>query len=121
MRVRVLTAIVFVAAAFACIASLAAARSRDAWTPLRRPLHLPELKTGARCPVSRSDPRMESSGIKFPGSPGLGRGPVYAGLGPAGSSLLWATRAGAQGGPWFGAKGLLVHPAELSGTGVDPR
>jgi hypothetical protein len=103
MRVRVPGAILFIAVAITTDASLAAAGSRDAWSPLRRPLHMPTLTAGARCPVSRADPGIRASGVKFPGSPGIGRGPVSAGLGPA-SGLLYATRERPAGGPWFGAK-----------------
>jgi hypothetical protein len=81
----------------------ATAGASDSWTPLRRPLHLPKLAAGAACPVSRPDPRVDWERNGMFGGPGIGRGPVYPGLG-AHSGLLWATRWGFSGSPWFGEK-----------------
>lgn len=96
-RVRLVIAILLLAAV--ALASSAGAGVRDEWTPLRRPLHLPKVPSGAACPVSRVDPRVQWRRI---GS-GIGRGPVYPGLG-AHSGLLFATRDRQYGGPWFGEK-----------------
>jgi len=85
------------------LASPAGAGVRDEWTPLRRPLHLHKLATGSACPVSRVDPRVRWNRINIFGGSGIGRGPVYPGLG-AHSGLLFATREVQYGGPWFGEK-----------------
>src|SRR6266540_5656886 len=84
-------------------ASTASAGSRDEWNPLRRPLHLPKLAAGATCPVSPVDPRVREGRTSDGGGIFIGRGPVYPGLGDN-SGLLWATRYGFSGSPWFGEK-----------------
>jgi hypothetical protein len=73
------------------------------WAKLRRPLHLPRLAAGAPCPVSSVDERIDWSRAKFPGSPGIGRGPVYPGLGST-EGVLIATPDTQYGGPWAGQK-----------------
>jgi hypothetical protein len=75
----------------------------DPWAKLRRSLHLPRLAPGAACPVSRVAQRVDWERVKFPGSPGIGRGPVYPGLGYSGS-VLRATPDHQYGGPWAGTK-----------------
>jgi hypothetical protein len=96
-----------VIAAFLVIAALTSVAplgaSLTSWAKLRRPLHLPRLAPGAACPVSRIDPRIDWQRVKFPGSPGIGRGPVYPGLGADGGRLT-ATPDVQYGGPWAGAK-----------------
>jgi hypothetical protein len=47
----------------------------DAWTPLRRPIRLPSLLHGARCPVSR--PRARVDFARFGVGRGYGPGPAY--------------------------------------------
>jgi hypothetical protein len=73
------------------------------WAKLHRSLHLPRLAPGATCPVSRTDRRIDWQRVKFPGSPGVGRGPVYPGLGASGGRLT-ATPDVQYGGPWAGGK-----------------
>ena len=85
------------------LAPPAGARSADVWASLRRPLHLPRLAPGASCPVARVDARIAWRGINIFGGQGIGRGPVYPGLGAHGG-LLWATRDQQYGGPWFAEK-----------------
>jgi hypothetical protein len=75
----------------------------DPWAKLHRPLHLPRIATGGACPISRVDERIDWNRIKFPGSPGIGRGPVYPGLGFA-AGILTATPDTQFGGPWAGGK-----------------
>ena len=70
---------------------------------LRRPLHLPKLAPGAPCPVSGVDHRIPWRRANIFGGSGIGRGPVYPGLGSS-SGLLWATRDEQYGGPWYGEK-----------------
>jgi hypothetical protein len=95
--VRLVTAVF----ASALLAGLAAAPlgASDPWAKLRRPLHLPRLAAGGACPVSRVDERVDWSRAKFPGSPGIGRGPVYPGLGFT-DGVLTATPDTQFGGPW---------------------
>ena len=73
------------------------------WARLHRPLHLPRLDPGAACPVSRVDRRVDWRRINIFGGSGIGRGPVYPGLGGSGG-LLNATPEYPYGGPWFGGK-----------------
>ena len=103
--------------AIALAASASAARS--AGDPLRRPLHLPRIEAGERCPVSTVDPSIpfKSFGI----GPGLGGGPVY----PVGDGTLFVART--EAGGWPGTKVLwFVHaryrgPVLLRGRRVDAR
>jgi hypothetical protein len=53
--------------------------------------------------VSAVDRRIDWERVKFPGSPGTGRGPVYPGLGSSGGRLT-ATPDVQYGGPWAGGK-----------------
>jgi hypothetical protein len=85
------------------LASAGSAGVSDDWTSLRRPLHLPRLPAGAVCPVSHVDPRVREGRSKDGSGIFIGRGPVYPGLGDN-SGLLWATRYGFSGSPWFGEK-----------------
>ncbi len=102
MKKRVWLSIAFLLAGVG-LASPAGAGISDTWTPLRRPLQLPKVPRGAACPVSRVDPRVQWRRINIFGGSGIGRGPVYPGLG-AHSGLLFATRDQQYGGPWFGEK-----------------
>jgi hypothetical protein len=75
----------------------------DPWATLHRPLHLPRLAPGAACPVSPVDPRIDWTRTNIFGGSGIGRGPVYPGLGGSGGHL--DARADDQyGGPWAGGK-----------------
>jgi hypothetical protein len=86
-------------------ASVATAASSDQvrWSVLRRPLHLPVVAAGSRCPVSRVDDRVPWQRIRIFGGSGIGPGPVYPGLG-ATSGLLNAVKDTQYGGPWQGQK-----------------
>jgi hypothetical protein len=76
--------------------------SSSPWPGLHRPLHLSRLAPGAACPVSQVDRRVAWSRINIYGGSGIGRGPVYPGLGSSGG-LLHAT-PDPYGGPWYGGK-----------------
>ena len=84
------------------LASQAAAAGDD-WGALRRPLHLPKLEQDARCPVSHVDARVPWKRVNIFGGAGIGRGPVYPGLG-ARNGLLTTTRDEQYGGLWSGEK-----------------
>jgi hypothetical protein len=73
------------------------------WAQLHRPLHLPRLAPGAVCSVSRIDPRIDWNRTRFPGSPGIGRGLVYPGLGSSGGRLT-ATPDVQYGSRWAAGK-----------------
>jgi hypothetical protein len=75
----------------------------DAWTKLHRPLHLPRVAPDTACPVSRTDWRVGWSHIHIFGGSGIGRGPVYPGLGGS-HGVLDALPDTQYGGPWAGAK-----------------
>jgi hypothetical protein len=89
------------AAALTLIEPLGA--SETPWAKLHRPLHLPRLAPGAACPVSRIDPRIDWERSKIFGGSGIGRGPVYPGLGSSGGRLT-VTPDIQYGGPWAGGK-----------------
>jgi hypothetical protein len=89
------------AAAFALADPLDA--STPPWTKLRRPLHLPRVSAEAKCPVSRVDRRVDWEPINIFGTSGIGRGPVYPGLGGTGGRLT-ATPDTQYGGTWAGGK-----------------
>lgn len=98
----------FFRSAAVCIAivvlgSATAAGAGDGWSGLRRPFHLSKLTPGAACPVSRVDTRIAWKRRHIFGGSGIGRGPVYPGLGSS-NGLLHATRDQQYGGPWFGEK-----------------
>ena len=67
----------------AALAVLAAAPASAAtpWSELRRDLHLPTLEAGEPCRPTAVDKRIDWKGLGMP--PGVGRGPVYPGLGAA--------------------------------------
>jgi len=73
------------------------------WAKLHRPLHLSRLAPGVPCPDSRIDRRIDWRSVNMFGGSGIGRGPVYPGLGGSGG-LLYATRDVQYGGPWAGGK-----------------
>lgn len=78
------------------------AGATDVWRRLHRPLRLPQLASGAACPVSVVDPRVDWASINIFGGSGIGLGPVYPGLG-AGAHLS-VTPDTQYGGPWLGGK-----------------
>ena len=79
----------------------AGAAGKDEWSALRRPLHLPRLAAGVRCPLSHIDRHVPWKRINIFGGSGIGPGPVYPGL-PG--SFLMAQRDDQYNGPWFGEK-----------------
>jgi hypothetical protein len=94
-----------VGAAFVVLAVVvvAPATASDPWAKLHRPLRISRLAPGKACPVSHIDQRVRWKRINIFGGSGIGRGPVYPGLGSSGG-LLYATRDQQYGGPWFGDK-----------------
>jgi len=100
-RRRIVCTVVSVAAA--TLAAAAATAGDGGWAALQRPLHLPRLKPGGACPVSRVDRRVHWARINIFGGSGIGPGPVYPGLGSSGARLD-APRDQQYGGPWFGQK-----------------
>ena len=88
-------------AAAALAGSLGA--SSTPWARLHRPLHLPRLAPGATCPVGRVDRRIAWRRVNIYGGSGIGRGPVYPGLGSSGGRLT-ATPDIQYGGGWSGGK-----------------
>jgi hypothetical protein len=105
----------------------AGAGGKDQWAALRRPLHLPQLAPGAKCPVSKVDRSVAWSPINIFGDSGIGSGPAYPGLGGS-SGLIYMSRDQQYGGPWFGTKvfwyvrsiyrgPLLIRGRRLDGTG----
>jgi hypothetical protein len=88
-------------AALALIEPLGA--SPTPWAKLHRPLHLPRLAPGAACPVSRVDGRIAWKRVNIFGGSGIGRGPVYPGLGGSGGKA-YARPDHQYGGPWASVK-----------------
>jgi hypothetical protein len=101
MRVR--SGIAALSVAAAVIAASAGAGVDAGWTALHRPLHLPRVSAGGACPVSRVDQRVNWDRANIFGGSGIGRGPVYPGLGSSGGRLD-ATPDQQYGGPWGGQK-----------------
>lgn len=93
--------LVVLATAAVASTSPAGAGGGDSWSALRRPLHLPRVRAGAKCPVSHVNRRVAWKRINIFGGEGLGPGPVYPGI-P--SAFLMASRDVQYGGPWFGDK-----------------
>jgi hypothetical protein len=95
-----------ITAACALLAALAVVQpvgASDPWAKLHRPLHLPRLAPGAPCPVSPVDRRIDWTRANIFGGSGIGRGPVYPGLGGSGGQLY--VRPDDQfGGPWADGK-----------------
>jgi hypothetical protein len=92
-----------VCALLAALAGIQPAGASDPWAKLHRPLHLPRLVPGAVCPRSRVDRRIDWKHINIFGGSGIGRGPVYPGLGGSGGRL-YALPDDQFGGPWAGGK-----------------
>ena len=88
---------------FAALAVSHPVGASDPWTKLHRPLHVPRLAPGAACPVSPIDRRVAWRRTKIFGGSGIGRGPVYPGLGGS-AGVLNATPDTHYGGPWAGGK-----------------
>jgi hypothetical protein len=103
-RVGVTLAAVGLVAAFATVASAGS----DAG--LLRPLHLPHIAPGTRCPVSQVDRRIQFSG-RFGVALGIGRGPAYP-IGLPSGNLRLAPAKNFGSRSWAGQKVLwLVLPA----------
>jgi hypothetical protein len=75
----------------------------DVWRNLHRPLHLPQLASGAPCPVSGVDHRVDWKPINIFGGLGIGPGPVYPGLGGSGGHVNVLPDS-QFGGRWLGGK-----------------
>ncbi len=120
----------------AAVASLAASfafagtsRAADPWTALERPLHLPSVATGSRCPVSRPG---KANFLRYGVAVGIGPGPAYpVGFRQPGTTLTWIAPAPTNafaGSGWGGEKVLwfvtpgyrgrvLVRGARIDGDG----
>ena len=83
--------------------TLLLADASDPWKRLARPLDLPPLASGGRCPVSQVGRHVDWEQANIFGGSGIGRGPVYPGLG-ANRGRLTATQDRQYGGAWAGGK-----------------
>jgi hypothetical protein len=92
-----------VCALLAALPGIQPVSASDPWSKLRRPLHLLRLAPGAACPVNPVDHRVAWKRINIFGGSGIGRGPVYPGLGQT-HGRLYATPDSQYGGPWAGGK-----------------
>jgi len=86
-------------ALLAALAVVQPVGASDPWEKLRRPLHLPRLSPDAACPVSRIDRRVDWERANIFGGSGIGRGPVYPGLGAYPRRQLTASPDQFRG-PW---------------------
>jgi hypothetical protein len=77
-------------------------RTENPWAELHRPLDLPRLDRGERCPVSAVDSRVDWPSANIFGGSGIGRGPVYPGLGSSGGHLR--ARPESLDGSWYAEK-----------------
>ena len=99
MRPFALFAFVVVAAV---LAPVGVSGTGPDWKVLQRPLHLPTLAPGGRCPASKLAPQI--TGKKYGVDGALGPGPVYPMLGRPG--LLTFFRPDEWGRVWAGQKVL---------------
>lgn len=126
MTRRLLVATLVAAGSATLAASASPASRAAAGSTIVRPLHLPRVAHGARCPVARADPRV-SFVRRFGVGPGLGRGPAYPvglpegrlQLAPAGNfhsrawagqKVLWFVRPSYRGP-------VLIRGARIDGPG----
>jgi hypothetical protein len=100
---RLVASIPIAVVAIAAATAAAAPSDQVLWSALRRPLHLPIVAPGSRCPVSKVDHHVRWERIHIFGTSGIGPGPVYPGLG-ATSGLLNATKDTQYGSAWQGQK-----------------
>ncbi len=105
-RVLLLTSLL----AAAALAPIGADASGPDWKALQRPLHLPKLVPGGRCPTSRLAPQVDGQTYGVDGA--VGPGPVYPMLGRA--SLLTVFRP-VQWGAWAGQKVLWFVLPDYTG------
>jgi hypothetical protein len=112
---------------FSVVALAAPASAANPWLPLLRPLHLPRLAAGARCPVSRVEPGVQFS-RRYGVGRGLGGGPVFP-VGLASGVLRFAPPANFGSHSWGGQKVLwfvlpsyrgpvLIRGGRLDGKGL---
>lgn len=108
---RRLLVLALVGAGSAALAATAWSGGRAGFT-LARPLHLPHLAAGARCPVSHVDHRIPFT-RRFGINVGIGRGPTYP-IGLPAGVLHLAPASNFQSADWAGQKVLwFVHPSYL--------
>jgi hypothetical protein len=116
------------------LAPVGASASDPDWTALQRPLHLPALGPGGRCPASKLAPQI--TGTMYGVEPALGSGPVYPIVPPSGVVAYfrpngWKTWAGEKV-LWFVMPDytgpVLIRGRRLSGSqlmrfddGANPR
>jgi hypothetical protein len=104
-RIVACAALVWTVAAFQ--GGMAGARPEDEWAPLRRALHVPKLKAGARCPAARAAEMAGGQVIN-------GRDPVLLfGVGGAPAGVIALGHADAKG--WRGAKTPWLVPLTYRG------
>jgi hypothetical protein len=80
-----------------------AGSASDVWGALHRRLHLPRLASGAPCPVSPVNRRVDWESANIFGGSGIGPGPVFPGLGSSAGQVT-VTADMQYGGPWLGTK-----------------
>jgi hypothetical protein len=112
MRRTILVMAILLVLAVMSVDPLAAHPS--SWTKLHRPLRLHRLAPGAACPVSQIDPRIDWERINIFGGSGIGRGPVYPGLGGSGGRM-YARPDVQYGGIWAGGKVFWYVRASYQG------
>jgi hypothetical protein len=109
-------------------AAVPAAQAGDPWRALHRPMHLPRLAPGARCPVSAVDRRVDWEAASIFGGSGTGRGPVYPGIGGAAGHVTLVENSQFRA-PWLGQKvfwyaapsykdRVLIRGARIDGPGT---
>jgi hypothetical protein len=110
------------------LALIQPASASNVWQRLHRPLHLPRLMPGAKCPVSGVDQRVNWKPINIFGGSGIGPGPVYPGLGGSAGQVT-VMQDTQYGGPWLGGKlfwyvapsyrgPVLIRGRQLDGTHI---
>jgi hypothetical protein len=107
--------------AAAVLAPIVAAGAGPNWEALERPLHLPALGPGGRCPASALAPQI--TGQKYGVGGALGPGPVYPILGRSGLVAYFRPVTGSWAGEkvlWFVLPDytgpVLIRGRRLGGT-----
>lgn len=92
------------------LTTFGAADNGPDWKALQRPLHLPTLRPGARCPASKLAPQV--TGTAYGVEPAVGPGPVYPIIAPSGVTAYFRSNGWRV---WAGQKVLWFVVPDYTG------